>query len=196
MSCGCPTDKNFCVPAGATFQPTLRWALESLVSKPVTGISQAVPALVTAVGHGMPDGWPCCVVAAKGMFAINATSYPPAPSDWHESAVLGLDTVALLDVNSADMMAYTSGGYLVYPTPADLTGVAVDMAFYAEADRDGTPLLTLHSPDDIAIDLIKSTITPQLQTGALPWKLAYYTLLATDGEGVRTELLRGTVTIE
>lgn len=195
MSC-CGTTQDFCVAAGATFAPTIRWASDITVSVPISAITQQAGAVVTAAGHGLPNGWPCAVVSAQGMPQINATRYPPQGNDWKRSVVVSASQVQLIDVNSADFTPYTSGGFLAYSTPQDLTGVTATLTIYAAPDHTGTPLATLSSTGGtIALDNTAKTIKPQLQTAGLTWNTGYYTLDVADSGGKVTEVMRGTIVI-
>lgn len=188
-------ERDFCVALGTTFHPTLRWGAGTYTSKPITGISKAAPAIVTAVGHDLPNGWPCAVVGALGMTQINGV-FPPQGADTTPGTVLGADTVQLDEVSSTAYSTYVSGGFLVYETPKSLAGVSISMPIYADSDYDGTPLVTLTSVGgDVTVDDTLKTITPLLQTAALAWKTGYYRVDATDGAGIVTELLRGIITI-
>lgn len=190
----CQTQKNFCVGAGETFQPVIRWGTGVLVSKPITGITQAAPVVVTAVGHGVPDGWQVAVVSAKGMTQINTKTFPPVGRDLHKATVITADTLQLNDVNSADYSAYVSGGFLVYNTPVGLTGMTARMVI-RDAPLTGTILATLTEIAGITLDNATKTINPLLATAALTWNLGYYDLELTDTGGKVTQLLTGTISI-
>jgi hypothetical protein len=187
-------ERDFSVPVGETFHPVLRWGSGVYTSKAITGISKATPAVVTAVGHALPDGWPCAVVGAQGMTQINA-HYPPRENEWEDGTVVDANNVALNAVSSAEYSTWTAGGALVYDTPVSLAGATVTMEFYTDPDRTGTPLVTLTSGVEIALDDTLKTITPTLQTEDLAWTTAYFRVDATVGTTV-TELLRGVLTIE
>lgn len=189
----CQNTKDFCVSAGATFQPVLRWGSDVLTSKAITGITQAAPAVVTAIGHGVPNGWQVAVVSAKGMIQINAGNFPPRGSDWQKAAVLTADTVQLNSVNSADYTAYSSGGFLVYNTPITLTGMTARMVI--KDAPGGTVLATLTEVSGITLDNTAKTISISLATAALTWTLGYYDLELTDTGSVVTQLLSGTISI-
>lgn len=189
-------ERDFCVPVTETFRPTLRWGTDVYTSKPITGITKAAPAVVTAAGHGLPNGWPCAVVGVQGMTQINASKYPPKSSDWHYGTVLGVNTVALDDVDSSNYVAWSSGGFLVYDTPRTLADYDYELTIYAAPEMTGTPLVTLENPASITVDATLQTITPLLQTAALTWTTGYYRLDATNAAGVIIELLRGIITIE
>lgn len=183
--------------AGATWNPVFRYASSTLVSKAITGITKAAPMVVTAVGHSLPDGWPAAVVSAGGMTQANATRYPPQGLDWKAGTVLTTDTVAFNKVNSSDYTAYTSGGFLVYYTPADLSTVtACVLNIYDNPEHTGTPLATLSIGSGIALDNVAKTITGTLATAALTWTTGYYELLVTLATGRIVQLLKGTITIE
>lgn len=191
-------EKDFCVRAGETFHPTLRWGTGVITAAVITAITQATPAVITATAHGLPNGWPCACVGVQGMTEINATRYPPEGDDWHYGTVVDANTVQLNDVSSANFTAYASGGALAYDTPTDMAGINFTLSIFSGADRTGTPLATLTSSPaaGITVDLVLKTITPLLQTSGLAWTVGYYRLDATDGAGIVTELLRGIITIE
>jgi hypothetical protein len=192
----CQNRQDFCVGSGETFQPILRWGSEVLISKPITAITQAAPAVVTAVGHVVPDGWRVAVVSAKGMTQINAKNFPPTGVDWQKATVLTADTVQLNKVNSADYAAYLSGGFLVYNTPVTLAGMT-GVFTIRDAPLTGTILATLTSTPAAGLTLNDTTkqILPVLATAALTWSTGYYDLELTDAGGKVTQLLTGTITI-
>ena len=186
---------DFTVGAGETFQPVFQWGSTTLTSIPITGITQAAPAVVTAPGHGVPPDWEVAVASAKGMTQINAVGYPPRGRDWHRATVLTDDTLALRDMNSADFSAYASGGFLVYGTPVDLTSVTAVMTI-RDAPSDGAVLLELVSGTGIVIDTAAKTITATIETAALTWASGYYGLLVSDAStGKTTQLAEGWVFI-
>lgn len=190
----CANNQDFCVGAGETFQPVIRWGSGVLTSKPITGISQAAPVVVTAVGHAVPDGWQVAVVSAKGMTQINAAKFPPTGKDLHKATVLTVDTVQLNAVNAADFSAYTSGGFLVYNTPVILTGMTARMII-RDAPNTGTILATLTEIAGIVLNNTAKTITPTLATALLTWTTGYYDLELTDTSSKVTQLLTGTISI-
>lgn len=192
---GCLDHRDFCVSAGETFLPTIRWGTETLTSKPITAISKAAPVAITATAHGAPDGWPVAVVSAQGMIQINATRYPPAGKDWHPATAVTVNSITINDISSADYSTYTSGGFLVYRTPMSLVGMTARMRIY-DAPVDGTLLMTLTSPSGITISTANYTIIPRIETAALDWTTGYYDLEMTDVSGTVVQLLSGIITIE
>lgn len=197
MSC-CGEERDFCVGFGATLVPVVRWASKSLITAAVTGITQAAPAVVTAPGHALPNGWPVALNGVQGMIQINATRYPPQPPDLTPGTVVDANTVSLNEVSSADFTPYWQGGFLVYNAPMPLAGVASTLTVWADPDKCGTPLLTLAVGSGITVDTVGMTIAAEIQTDLLPpltWKLGYYDWDVTDAEGIVTRLLSGTITI-
>jgi hypothetical protein len=193
----CQNKQDFCVGAGETFQPVIRWSTDVLGSKAITAISQAAPAVVTATAHGIPDGWQVAVVSAKGMTQINAREFPPRGADWQKGTVLTVDTIQLNKVNSADFAAYTSGGFIVFNTPVSLAG-ATGIFTIRDAPLAGTVLATLTSSPAAGLTLndTAKTITPVLATAALTWTVGYYDLEITDSTGRVWQVLDGTITID
>ena len=191
----CNRQYNFCVAKGATFQPTIRWGSPELTSKAITGITQAMPAVVTAIGHSVPDGWPVAIVSAKGMTQANAAHNPPSGQDWHDATLLTADTLRVEGLNTAGYSAYTSGGYLVYKTPVDISAAAFTMDI-KDSPENGVSLLTLASSPaaGISVDSGNRLILPTFETAALTWDTGYYTLLAVIA-GVSTVVAEGVIRI-
>jgi len=116
---------------GKTFRDVIRWESAPVVYKAITGITKTAPARITAVAHGIPDGWRAAVTNAGGMTEINASANSLRDSDYKQVTVVDVDTVELNAVNAAGFHAYTSGGYIQYNTPVDLTGFTARMAIKA-----------------------------------------------------------------
>jgi len=167
-----------------------------LTSVPVTGITNAAPAVITADGHGMVTGWRASVVSAGGMNQINTNNYPPRERDWEAVSVLSSNTVALNDVNSAGYQPYTSGGFLVYSTPVVLTGATAVMNILDNPNPEvGNVLLSLTNGSGITVDPVGMTITPSFSTVGLTWTTGYFSLQITLASGVTTQVAAGTITI-
>lgn len=187
---------NFDADAGSQWQPVFRWATKTLVSKPITAISLAAPAVVTAATHGVPDGWPVAVVGVSGMTQVNADHFPPRGNDWSPATLVDANNVSLDNVSSALYSAYVSGGFLVYRSPVALSGVlSATLTIYDNPAHTGTPLATLAVGTGITLDTTKQTITASLATGALSWSVGYYKLVVNDSGNVPHELVNGVVNI-
>lgn len=179
---------------GVTFSRVIRWEVPPLIYVPITAITKAGPVKITAVGHGLPDGWRAAVVSAQGMRQINAKNWPLNDDDFHKVTVVDADNVQFNDVNSLDFTAYTSGGSLVYWTPQSLAGVTVAWDVYASEDDMSASLLSIGCVTDNTLKTITGTVTAA-NTAAITFLQGWHEMLATSG-AVVTELLEGTVVVE
>lgn len=189
--------KNLVIAQGKTFQQLIRWEAPPIVYAAISNISQGAPAVITANAHGMPDGWRCAVVSAKGMKEINATNTPLRDSDYKMGSVPNANTVMLNAVNSSEFKPYTSGGYVQYNSPVDMTGFTARLAIKDKVG--GTVLKSLTTENaGIAIDNTKKTITLTIsatETAAFTWTKGVYELEMVSPLGVVTALLVGVVTL-
>lgn len=187
---------------GKTFSRVVRWETLPLVYKPITAITQAGPVAITAVGHGMPDGWRAAVVSAGGMRQINASHWPLIDTDFHQATVSSSSVVTFNDTNSGSYTAYTSSGSLVYYTPVDLASFTARMMIRDTVDAT-TTLVSLVSGvaaplSGITLDNTLKTITlfiSATDTAALTFLTGVYDLELVSPTGVVTQLLSGNVTV-
>lgn len=191
------TKHDIVIQQGKTFNQVVRWESTPIVYKPITGITQAAPAQITATGHGVPAGWRVAIVSVKGMLGINAKNTPPRSSEYHAATVVSANAISLNDVNSSDYSPYTSGGYVQYNTPVDMAGFAARMTI---KDRvGGTVLETLTNANaKIVLDNTAKTITILLDaatTAAYTWVKGVYDLEMVSAGGVVTAILSGNVTV-
>ncbi len=187
--------RDFVVPLGETFAPVFRWGTGEIASAAITGITQAAPMVVTAPGHIVPDGWPAAVVSAQGMTQANATRYPPQNNDWRPATFVNSNSVKFNDINSADFSAYTTGGFLVHPTPMSLVGMTARFVI-SDAPTGGAVLATLVGGSGVTLDTVAYTISVRLDTSTLTWSVGYYELWMTDGAGTVVCLSMGVINIE
>lgn len=187
---------------GRTFTRLIRWETSPIVYKPITAIAQTAPALITAVGHGIPDGWRVGVINVLGMLEINAKHTPPKDGDLIPATYVGANQVSLNSVSSAGFDAYISGGYLTYYTPVDLTGFTAAMKI---KDRiGGLTLATLVSGvgaglTGITIDNSAKTITVVIaseDSAAYTWLRGVYDLELVSATGIVTAILTGSITVK
>lgn len=185
------------IEQGKTFNKVLRWETGPIIYKPITGITQAAPARITAADHNLPNGWRAAVVSVKGMTQINAQSTPPKTSDYHKVTVIDANTVELNDVNAADYKAYQSGGYLQFNTPVDMTGMTARMAIKDKVG--GTVLLSLTTANSrIVLDNASKTVRlviPAADTAGITWKKGVFDLELISVDGTVTKLLSGAVAV-
>lgn len=123
-------EKNLTIVKGSTFSLVVRWANgDVIVRKPITAISLAAGApRLTVAGHGIPNGWPCWVTRVAGMKQINSEDR----DDTHPATVIDANTIEFNDVSPVDDSGrewpdYTSGGFVEWYEPIDLTGYAARM---------------------------------------------------------------------
>lgn len=108
---------------GASANIPIRIESGTLSFKSITGMSNTAPLRVTAVGHGLPDGW---------RVAFMNTPWDEINTPWdsmNDSAlraitVVTADTFDVVGLNSAGFTAYTSGGQVAYYPPLDLSQFA------------------------------------------------------------------------
>ena len=191
-----PIKKDLTILQGRTYSHPIKWETEPVIYKPITAITQAAPCIVTAVGHGLPDGWRVAIVSVKGMTQINASN-PPKDNEYVVAKVLTADTIELNTVNAAEYKAYISGGYVQYNTPQDLTSYVARMSIKDKVG--GTELMSLTTANSrILIDNTTKTITLEIDaddTAEITFKKGVYDLELESPSGVVTALMYGNVTV-
>lgn len=192
-----PVNKDLTILQGKSFEYPIKWETDYISYAPISGITQAAPAVVTATAHGIPDGWRVAVVSVMGMTQINAVNNPPKDSEHVVIKLLSSTQVELNTVNSSQYKAYTSGGYLRFNTPQDLTGYTARMDIKDKVG--GTVLMALTSVNlRILLDNTTKTIKLDIDaadTAAITWKKGVYDLELISPSGVVTALLFGTVSV-
>lgn len=133
------------IPKGRTFRLPIRWESAVYDYAPIQSISSTAPCrVVTSVPHGLPDGWRVAVESVEGMVEINSENSPPQDADYRRVKVLTPTEVEFNDLNPSLFSPYTSGGYLRFKRPIDLTGCSALMQIRPSA-TDNTVLLELSS---------------------------------------------------
>jgi hypothetical protein len=201
MTCA---QQNFLIQQGKTFSRVIRWGAGPFVYAPITGITKAAPAVVTATAHGMPDGWPAAIVSVVGMRQINAKNSPPRSTDFHKGTVTSSSVIAFNDINSSAYDTYTSGGYVQYYTPASLAAYTAEMQIRLSPGSADPPLLDITTSaappaSSIVLDDTAKTITILISatdTAAFTFVSAVYDLQVVSAGGVVTQLLEGIITVD
>jgi hypothetical protein len=190
---------NLTIRQGETFQRIIRWERPPFIYRAITGITKAAPVEITAPGHGLVNGWRAAVVTVGGMEEINAPHTPPRDNEFHQVTVLDVDTVTINDINSAEYSPYTSGGYLQFYTPVDLTGYTAEIDI---KDRlGGAVLMSLSTVNGrIVLDLSNKTITLTIPAAAtasdvLTWTKGVWDLEMKSPTGQVTTLFSGSVSV-
>lgn len=138
---------NIEIQQGATFGKTFYWYDGDEVIVPITGVAVNFPAgfppEVTAITHGLPtDAIPARIVGVEGPEAINTDPDPNSPEYRRYVKATAADTFIVPDLYAAGLDAYTSGGFVAYIPPKDLTGYKARMHIRKTLTAD-PPILTL-----------------------------------------------------
>jgi hypothetical protein len=188
------------IKQGSTFSRVLRWESPVVTYKPITAVTKSAPVRITVVSHGIPEGWRVNIQSVQGMKQLNKVYTPPKDSDYHRTTVVDPSNIELNDVNSLEYTSYTSGGVVAFNTPVDLTGYTARMQIKAKlTDTVNILSLTTDVNGGITIDNVAKTITltiTAVQTAALTFKTAVYSLEMVSSGGVVTELMSGKIAIE
>lgn len=188
---------NLVIRQGETFQRIIRWEMPPYIYRPITAITKAGPASITATSHGLATGWRVAVVSVQGMTEINAVNNPPRESEFKQVTYVDANTVTLNTVNSAEYSTYTSGGYLQFYTPVDLTSYTARMDIKNKVG--GTELLTLTDGNArIILNNTDHTITLTItaaDTEILTFKTGVYDLELVAPTGTVTTLFTGNVSV-
>ena len=203
------TNKDITILQGSTFNVPVRWMDgDRIIRKPITGISIASGApRLTVVGHGCPNGWPSAVTLVKGMTQINAKNADPKGNDYRVTTVIDTDTleynaVSPVDDNGREWPAYTSGGFVQWFSPMDLTGKSASMVIYDK--KGGTVLASTeaaHAPLDVitaTVDAVNKVIAYSIKssdTAGFNWKKGVYEAEVYSTADDKQRIAEGEVTI-
>ena len=203
------TTNNLTILQGSTFSVPVRWMNgDQIIRKPITGISIAsgAPRLDVA-GHGCPNGWPSAVTLVKGMTPINAKNAEPKGNDYRVTTVIDSDTleynaISPVDDSGREWPAYTSGGFVQWFAPMDLTGKSASMVIYDK--KGGTVLASTeaaHAPLDVitaTVDTANKVITFSIKssdTSRFNWKKGVYEAEVYSNADDKQRIAEGEVTI-
>ena len=202
-------DKDITILQGSAFNVPVRYMDgDRIIRKPITEISIASGAPhLTVVGHGCPNGWPTAVTLVKGMTPINAKNADPKGNDYRTTTVIDTDTleynaVSPVDDNGREWPAYTSGGFVQWFAPMDLTGKSASMVIYDK--KGGTVLASTeaaHAPLDVitaTVDAANKVITYSIKssdTADFTWKKGVYEAEVYSNADDKQRIAEGEVTI-
>lgn len=142
---------------GKTFSLEVRYSGELIIRKAITAISLDSGApRITAIGHGLLNGWPAAVFGVKGTKELNAEDPSSlSPDDFKAVTLIDANTIEFNSINAADFTPYVSGGFLVYNEPKDLAGLTCRVKF---KDRVGGTVLLSTESADAPKNLITATL--------------------------------------
>lgn len=185
--------ENLTLQQGDTQPLVVYCEVEPIVYKAITAIEATAPVRITAPGHGLVTGWRCAVTNVKGMTEINGEANSLKAGDYHRATILDANTIEFNDVNGAGFKPYTSGGFVQYNTPRDLTGCAGRLQIRNKKGG-GTVLFSMTTENGmIAIDPATSSVTlyfDAISFETVTWRKGYYDL-----ELYKT-VTRGAATVE
>ena len=195
--------KDFEILIGSTWGYVIRWGTTPIVRKPITNIDLSLGAPRLSVSsHGLFDGWGVAVYGVKSPRQINAVNNPPEGSDYHSATVIDTGTIELNDVtpvdeNGQEWPAYTSGGFIQYDTPVDLTGYTARMSI---KDKIGGAVLHSLTTENggIVIDPAAKTIflsIPAATTEDFTWSRGVYDLEMVSSAGKVTRIISGRIAL-
>lgn len=195
--------KDFEILIGSTWEYVIRWGTTPIVRKPITNIDLSLGAPRLSVSsHGLFEGWGVAVYGVKSPRQINAVNNPPEGSDYHSATVIDTGTIELNDVtpvdeNGQEWPAYTSGGFIQYDTPVDLTGYTARMSI---KDKIGGAVLHSLTTENggIVIDPAAKTITlsiPAADTEDFTWSRGVYDLEMVSSAGKVTRIISGRIAL-
>lgn len=141
---------------------------DTMAFAPISTMAQTAPLRVTSTGHGILDNWRAAVVDAKGMTEMNAAdSASIRDGELHKITVVDANTIEFDSISAAGFRAYTSGGYLAFYAPKDLSGyTAARMDLKTRAG--GDVILALSTIDDtLEIEAASSSLWVHLPADAL-----------------------------
>lgn len=182
--------QDLTIKQGKTFSLIIRAEnRDVIVRKPITAISLAAGApQLTVVAHGLTNGWRAAATRVQGMKKINAENTPWQDADLRPVTVIDPDTIEFngitpCDDNGKEWDAYTSGGFLEWFAPIDLTSKAARMKIRAKKDKYSTLLASSEAGDGVlnvltlTVDAVAKTILLTIKatdTDDFDWKSGYY----------------------
>ena len=195
--------KDFEILIGSTWGYVIRWGTTPIVRKPITDIDLSLGApRLSVAAHGLFEGWGVAVYGVKSPRQINAVNNPPEGGDYHSATVIDTGTIELNDVtpvdeNGQEWPAYTSGGFIQYDTPVDLTGYTARMSI---KDKIGGAVLHSLTTENggIVIDPAAKTILlsiPAATTEDFTWSRGVYDLEMVSSAGKVTRIISGRIAL-
>lgn len=148
-----PVKVNFKVYQGSTFKEILRWESSTKVYKPITGISQSAPCIITCPNHGILPGWRFRITNVKGMKEINSSDV------YHIATEDTSDTIIINALNTVDYSAYTSSGIVEYNEPIDISSYTARMQIREKIDSTDYIYELTTENNSIILDSASGTIT-------------------------------------
>jgi hypothetical protein len=178
-------DKEILIERGKLFTMVVRWETEPIIRKAITAISLASGApRLTIASHGITDGWMGEVYGVEGMKPINEVGEQPLTVI--DPNTIELNKVMPVDDNGKLWPAYTSGGFVQFNTPKDITSYTPVIDFKDKVG--GTVWLSSQASND-PLDVITATADNATKTITLR-------IPATDTEAIPMTIKKGIAELE
>jgi len=178
-------DKELLIDRGKLFTMVVRWETEPVVRKAITAISLASGApRLTITSHGIPDGWMGEVYGVEGMKPINDVGEQPLTVI--DANTIELNKVTPTDDNGKMWPAYTSGGFVQFYTPQNLTNYTPVIDF---KDKVGGTVWASSQAANSPLNIITATADNATKTITLR-------IAATDTEAIPMTRKKGIAELE
>jgi hypothetical protein len=166
-----PVKINFKMYQGSTFREVLRWESGTRGYAPITAINKTAPVQIISPNHTIPEGWRVKIYGVNGMKEINNTE------EYRIVDGVAGNTITV-DINAAGYSTYTSGGFLEYNIPVNLTGYSARMQLREKVDSSTviTELTTANNGVIIGADKTIVLTVPATVTATLNFTTAVYSL--------------------
>lgn len=170
---------------GKTFEFMYRYAESELSYASVSAMPSAAPVRLSAISHGIPDGWPIRIEGVRHPVELNT------PDGGYQIATLiDESTIELNDLALDQFRPYSAGGTIIFNKPFDLTGCSARMQIRDAVN--GNILLSLSSDPlavrdgSISIEVDLAGVSAKLSaetTSSITWQRGVYDieLITPDG---------------
>lgn len=186
-----PVKLNYKLYQGSTFREVVRWESATKVYVPISQITKTAPMVVTAPNHGAPALWRVKITGATGMKEANTL-------DYITNSATDTNTLTFNQINAINYNTYISGGVLEYNQPVDLTGYTARMQIREKLTSDVVLQELTTTNGKIVLNNTTKTIQfllTAVETAALNFNTAVYSLELASSGGEVTQLLTGTLTL-
>jgi hypothetical protein len=182
---------------GKTLELEFRLASDVWVYRAITAISAAAPAVITALAHGVPEGWSIWITGARR--AMGAINRVPAQDPPYRARVLDVDRIELNSINATRLGPYEGGATLEYQEPVSVAGASARLVLRESASTN--PVVDVRSSDtapqitvDGAQQVVRATLLPAT-TQALAFTYGLYEVEITLADGRVLPLAYGSVRV-
>lgn len=185
---------DFTINQGESVAMPFYWYSGTPVTKAITAITLAYPPVFTAVGHGLPtEEIPATINSIRVPRSLNT---PDGETVY--ALKTGTDTFSVAELNASGLSAYTTGGYLRYTPPTDITGYTARMMLRTSVSSVATLASYTSTGGELVLGTTNGKITLTLTaavSAALSFDTAVYDLELVSAAGIVTRVASGTITL-